>query len=305
MELTPYITIYVLSFLVLLGTAYYVYLRRKSIDEMHSMMVGMTFGMLSGLLTATLFLIPTGNFLLGVVIGTFAGLLFGIPFGKLGGHLGIMEGIIAGPMGGMMGAMLGQMVRPFNIDVFIPFFMFIFLITIVGISYAVHCGASCCTKKSEAKKPVQLSKTFFLVWGIISIVLLAVSILISFSLEEQSSVQTQSQTTLQLPPALQQFVQEEKKEAILKNGYQEIDLEITGSKYSPNIIVVKKGILLKIHAHAAKNAGCAREIVFPDFNKDEIIPADGTKTIEITPLKEGTFVFRCSMDMIRGKLVVQ
>lgn len=302
MEINSYILIYILSMIVLLGTAYYVYLLRKQIDEMHGMMVGMTFGMLSGLLSATLYLIPTGNFLVGVMAGTVIGLLFGIFFGKLGGHLGIMEGIMAGPMGAMMGAMLGQMVRPFNIELFLPFFVFVFLITLIGISYAVNCCANCCIKKTEIKKQILQTKNLFLIWGAITFILLFASYFSQFSIEEKSSVQ--EQTALELPFALQQFVLEEKKEAILKNGFQEIDLQITGSKYSPNIILAKKGILLKIHARADKNAGCAREIVFPDFNVDEIVPAGGTKTIEIMPVNKGTFKFRCAMDMIRGKIEV-
>jgi len=299
---------YVLSILVLLGTAHFVYKKRKTIDEMHGMMIGMTFGMLSGLLSATLFLIPTGNFLIGVMIGTFVGLLFGIFFGKLGGHLGIMEGIMAGPMGGMMGAMLGQMVRPFSIQLFMPFFIFVFLITLIGISYAVNCHVNCSTKKTEIKKQIPQTKNFFLAWGAAVFILLFASYFLQFSIEEKSVVQTpkltSQSTTLQLPPALAQLVLEEKKEAVLKDEFQEIDLRITGSKYSPNIILAKKGILLKIHAHADKNAGCAREIVFPDFNVDEIVPAGGTKTIEIMPANKGTFKFRCSMDMIRGKIEV-
>src|SRR3989338_1538542 len=296
MEINSYIIIYILSLLVLGGTANYVYQRRKNIDEMHGMMIGMTFGTMAGLITGTFFVIPTGNFLLGVIIATFAGLIFGIPFGKLGGHLGIMEGIIAGPMGGIMGSMLGQMIRPFNLSLFMPFFTFILLITLAGISYAVNCKANCCNQKSTSQttKSNRQSTGFFLVWGVIAIILIMASVILKFSLETKIDTtaadnKKENSNTLQLPPGLKQFAKEERKETVLKEGYQEIDLQITGLKYSPNLIIAKKGILLKINARAEKNAGCAREIAFPDFNVNEIIPAGGTKTIEIMPANEGTF----------------
>ncbi len=124
--LDSYVIIYSLYLLITVAVSFYVYSLRKNLDDMHGMMVGMTLGMVAGLAVSTIFVIPTGNFLYGVILGSFVGLFFGIPFGRLGGHLGVVEGVVAGPMGGMMGAMLGQMVRPFDIEIFIPFFSFIF-----------------------------------------------------------------------------------------------------------------------------------------------------------------------------------
>lgn len=304
MENLSYWLMYVLYSLVILAVSFYVYKKRKFVDEMHGMMVGMTFGMFAGLVTATLFLIPTGNFLYGVILGSIIGIIFGILFGKLGGHLGIMEGIVAGPMGGMMGAMLGQMIRPFDIDVFMPFFSFIFIITMLGITYAVNCGVSCC-KTSDIKEK-KISDNFVFTWAFVAAVLILVSILLSFQIESNSTTQTTIQSSSDsLPPFFQQLMQEERKETTVKENYQEIDLRITSSKYSPNVILAKKNLLLKINLYAEQNAGCAREIVFPDFNINKIVPAGGKETIEIMSTKEGEFKFRCSMDMVRGKLIVQ
>lgn len=291
--LNNYAIISVLFLLVICIASVYVFRYRKSLDEMHGMMAGMTLGMISGLVASTLFLIPTGNFLYGFIIGTVIGLFFGIFFGKLGGHLGIMEGIIAGPMGGMMGAMLGQMVRPFNIEIFMPFFAFIFLIIIFGLSYTINCKAGCC-RDEASDRHFKISKCFFVIWAIAAIILLSFSTFMDFSILEKSS----------LPPVLQDAINEEKVNAVMNGNYQEVDLRITGTRYFPNIIVAKKGILLKINARADKNAGCAQEIVFPDFNIDRIIPAGTSSLIELMPDKEGIFVFRCSMDMVHGKLLV-
>jgi heme/copper-type cytochrome/quinol oxidase subunit 2 len=272
------------------------------IDEMHGMMIGMTLGMIAGLLTATIYLIPTGDFLFGVISGSIVGLFFGVPFGRLGGHLGIVEGVVAGPMGGMMGAMLGQMIRPFSIEVFMPFFIFIFLITLLGLSYAVHCGVSCCGVK--AKKPAPVNGTFTALWAISAIVLLGASVLLSFSIAEASPV-SQSSVDVKLPAFLQQASQEVRAETVMKDGYQEIEMSIANSAYSPNVIVVKKGIPLRINVKAEETAGCGSEIVIPDFKIRKIIGPGTTGVIELTPNEAGEFKFHCSMDMAKGKLVVQ
>ncbi len=304
--MNSYLIMYVLLFAVLTASTSYVWKRRKFIDEMHGMMVGMTFGMMAGLMTATLFLIPTGNFLVGTIVGSIVGLAFGMPLGRLGGHLGVMEGVMAGPMGGMMGAMLGQMMRPFNIDVFIPFFTFIFLLTMLGFSYAVHCGVSCCSG-AKAKEAAKLSNGFIGWWTIACIILLGASVLLSFSITDVSASPAQSSSSgdVKLPAYLQQISKETTAEAVQKDGYQEIDMKIENSLYSPNVLVVKKGVPLKINIHATETAGCGAEIIIPDFKIRKIVPAGSDGIIELTPTEEGTFRFHCSMDMAKGKLIVQ
>jgi heme/copper-type cytochrome/quinol oxidase subunit 2 len=304
--MNSFLIMYVLLFAVLAATTSYVWKRRKFIDEMHGMMVGMTFGMMAGLLTATLFLIPTGNFLVGTIVGSIVGLAFGMPLGRLGGHLGVMEGVMAGPMGGMMGAMLGQMMRPFSIEVFMPFFTFIFLLTMLGFSYAVHCGVSCC-RGVKAKEAAKLSNGFIGWWAVACIVLLGASILLSFNITDVSAAPVQVSTSgdVKLPAYLQQATQEVKAEAIIVGDHQEVDLTIANSAYSPNVIVAKKGVPLKINVKAEETAGCGSEIVIPDFKIRKIVGAGTSGVIELMPSEAGTFKFHCSMDMAKGKIIVQ
>ncbi len=297
--MNSYAILFVLSLAVLIGVASYLYPRRKQVDEMHGMMVGMTLGMIAGLVTATLYLIPTGNFLWGVILGSIAGLVFGIPSGRLGGHLGVMEGVVAGPMGGMMGAMLGQMIRPFDIEVFIPFFTAIFLLTMIGITYSVHCGVSCCGGR---KKPAPVGNAFIAPWTIAAIILLSASIVLSFPLG--TSTPTATSSTVKLPGYLQSFTEEIKGDAVVNGNVQEITMKIAQSRYTPNVIVAKKGILLKLNVIAEEDAGCASEIVFPEFKIRTIVGPGTSKVLDILPEREGEFLFRCSMDMARGKLIV-
>ncbi len=297
MQNQSFLIMFILYMAVMGVVSFYIYRLRKTIDEMHGMMIGMTFGMIGGLVAATLFLIPTGNFLDGVIIGSLVGLLLGIPFGNLGGHLGIMEGAIAGPMGGMMGAMLGQMVRPFNIEIFIPFLSIIFLIIMGGLVYAVNCRASCCEVDEKGiKKKSKIPKEIGYALGFAVFLLVLGSFWLSFPLDNESSlINTQNSNNLQV----------DSKEAIVNGNYQEIELQITATRYSPSTIIAKKGIPLRINLNADSNAGCTREILFPDFGIDKIVPAGGKETIEINPTEKGEFKFRCSMDMAKGVLIVK
>jgi len=313
----PYAVLCISSLAVLVASAVYVHKLRENLDEMHGMMAGMTFGMVAGLVIGTLAVLPSGDFLLGVLLGSAAGLLFGVPFGWLGGHLGLMEGMAAGPMGGMMGAMLGQMIRPYSLAVFLPFFMILFSVTMLGLTYSMNCGACLCADPSGQKRSSKPSGMFLMSWMAAIATLLTVSIFFHFSVDAgQDSLTSayspqaspvysaQASGNSALPSYLKALTTEETANAKINGGVQEISLTITGGKYSPNLITVKKGIPLRITVHAAANAGCAREILFPDFGIDKVIPPGSTETIELNPGKEGTFAFRCPMNMARGKLVV-
>ena len=86
---------------------------------------------------------------------------------------------------------------------------------------------------------------------------------------------------------------------------QEVSLRMVSNGYSPQRLVVKKGIPLKINLFAEQGAGCSRAINFPDFKVKKIVQANSSDFVQFTPDKEGTFPFYCAMGMFRGELVVQ
>lgn len=91
--------------------------------------------------------------------------------------------------------------------------------------------------------------------------------------------------------------------AELKNGVQEVALNISAAGYNPSKLVVKKGVPVKILTNSTKDAECIRGIMIPDFNINE--PLDiGNDTLEFTPDKTGTFEFMCQMRMSKGILEV-
>ncbi len=87
-------------------------------------------------------------------------------------------------------------------------------------------------------------------------------------------------------------------------GVQEIKVTVRGG-YSPDIIVVKKDMPVRLNFYRDETSSCSEQVVFGDFGIAKDLPAFKTTTIEFTPDKTGEFTFACGMNMLRGKLIVQ
>jgi plastocyanin domain-containing protein len=85
---------------------------------------------------------------------------------------------------------------------------------------------------------------------------------------------------------------------------QEIKVMVKGG-YDPDVIVVKKGVPVKIDFYRDETTDCSEEIVFGDFGIRKSLPAYKTTSIEFTPEKEGEYQFTYGMGMMRGKLIVE
>jgi plastocyanin domain-containing protein len=85
---------------------------------------------------------------------------------------------------------------------------------------------------------------------------------------------------------------------------QEVRIKVKGG-YTPDVIVVKKGIPVRLNFYRDETDECSDTIVFGDFNIRKPLPAYKTTPIEFTPEKEGEYEFTCGMAMLRGKLIVR
>jgi plastocyanin domain-containing protein len=92
--------------------------------------------------------------------------------------------------------------------------------------------------------------------------------------------------------------------AIGHTGKQEIDVMVKGG-YSPDVIVVKKGVPVRLNFYRDETSSCSENVVFGDFGIARDLPAYQTTAIEFTPERAGEFTFACSMNMLRGKLIVE
>lgn len=92
--------------------------------------------------------------------------------------------------------------------------------------------------------------------------------------------------------------------SVTESGVQQIKVTVKGG-YSPDVIVVKEGIPVRLDFYRDETASCTDQVIFGDFGIARDLPAFQTTSIEFTPDKAGEFVFACGMNMVRGKLVVE
>ena len=271
---SPYTPVFVFTIMLLVWGAYYAVTSKESMSEMCCMMSGMTYGMTSGFFIGAIAGLATTDFMVAMIVGAVSGILFGIPVGRVGGSLAAMEGVMAGPMGGIMGGMTGVMVHFFNVGLFLPFLVIMVTFTVWEMTKVI---------KSSAK----ISKGFLYAGIVISLLAISSAFVNAY-------------------PLAGSFVSPEQPEGYAKvsGGIQEVTIRMGVAQYTPNYIVVKKDIPVRIRLEADKNAGCTRSIVFPDFNIRKTVPGGGTDTVEFTPAKAGTYRFACTMSMASGSIVV-
>ena len=92
--------------------------------------------------------------------------------------------------------------------------------------------------------------------------------------------------------------------AVSESGAQEVAITVKGG-YTPDVIVVQKGRLVRLTFTRQESAACSEQVLFPDFSKSSPLPEGEPTTIEFTPEKAGEHGFQCQMGMLRGKLMVE
>ena len=92
--------------------------------------------------------------------------------------------------------------------------------------------------------------------------------------------------------------------AIREGTHQEISIIVKGG-YTPDTIVVKKGMPVRLNFLRQETSTCSNTVVFVDFNTSAKLPEGETVAIEFTPKKSGEFEFTCQMGMLRGRLIVE
>jgi len=91
---------------------------------------------------------------------------------------------------------------------------------------------------------------------------------------------------------------------VSESGLQEIDVTVKGG-YAPDVIVVERGVPVRLNFYRDETSSCSERVVFGDFGIAKDLPAFETTPIEFTPEKSGEFTFACGMNMLRGKLIVK
>lgn len=101
------------------------------------------------------------------------------------------------------------------------------------------------------------------------------------------------------------FSKRRTKRAVLEeNRLQEITVRVKGG-YDPDVIVVKKGIPVRLNFYRDETADCSEIVIIGEWDIRKPLPAFKTIPIEFTPQKEGEYAFGCGMGMLKGKLIVR
>ncbi|MBC8444261.1 sulfite exporter TauE/SafE family protein [Candidatus Woesearchaeota archaeon] len=91
--------------------------------------------------------------------------------------------------------------------------------------------------------------------------------------------------------------------AVLKDGYQEIRMDVVRSGWSPDKFVLQKDVPVKWIVNGKEITGCNSAIQVPKYGL-EFNVIEGEQTIEFTPTEEGTIKWSCWMGMIPGTFIV-
>jgi plastocyanin domain-containing protein len=89
-----------------------------------------------------------------------------------------------------------------------------------------------------------------------------------------------------------------------EGGVQEINITVKGG-YSPDVVVVREGVPVRLNFYRDETASCSEQVVFGDFGIARDLPAFKNTPVEFTPNEKGEFTWTCGMNMLRGKLVVE
>ncbi len=156
LEKYPWWFFYLNISIATLATAVWHYLSYKAkVTCMLGMMIGMTMGMQTGMMLGAVFGATNGLFL-GAVIGLITGVSVGIFTGKCCGIMGILQGMMAGLMGGVMGPMVTLMLFADHILWFMPLYMLVNVLILLGFSYMIF--EEMVENKEVQKVPISFTK---------------------------------------------------------------------------------------------------------------------------------------------------
>ena len=100
------------------------------------------------------------------------------------------------------------------------------------------------------------------------------------------------------------FGQREATMAKTSGGAQEITVVVNGG-YAPDRIEVVKDKPVRLLFKREEDNPCTEQVVLGEWNIVRDLPQGKIVPVEFTPHESGQFPFHCSMNMVRGTLIVK
>jgi heme/copper-type cytochrome/quinol oxidase subunit 2 len=251
------------------------------------MMSGLLAGYISGILSGELFF-PVG---LGTLIGFILGFIAGQPIGILA----ILTGSATGVMSGIMGALLGAILQFDNPTIILGILLGVYVIILgLVLLFIIVDTNGKLTLDTKGISPFNIVSA-----GLVLIALflfLYSSDLVKIPGESEAA-QTQENTTTNS--------QKQTELNITKETNPKIEMMVTPTGYTPNVIKVKKGVPVELNITNPGDNSCFSTFMMPDFDLNNVNLKAGTTKLTFTPDKEGKYTFSCGMNMFKGTIIVE
>jgi heme/copper-type cytochrome/quinol oxidase subunit 2 len=252
-----------------------------------TMMSGLLAGYISGILSGELFF-PVG---LGTLIGFILGFIAGQPIGVLAILTGSASGVVSGIMGALLGAIL-QFDNP-TIILGILLGVYVIILGLVLLFIIIETNGKL-TLDTKGISPFNILSA-----GLVLIALflfLYSSDLVKIPGESEAAA-TQKTNTSTTP--------KQTELDITKETNPKIEMMITPTGYTPNVIKVKKGVPVELNITNPGDNSCFSTFMMPDFDLNNVNLKAGTTKLTFTPDKEGEYTFSCGMNMFKGTVIVE
>jgi plastocyanin len=250
-----------------------------------TMMGGLLSGYISGILSGELFF-PVG---LGTLIGFVLGFIAGQPFGILA----ILCGSVFGIISGMIGALLGAILQFDNPTIMLGILLGLYVIILgLVILYIIVDTNGKLSLDTQGISPFNIFSA-----GLVLIALFLFLYSSDFVKIPGQAAAAQTQET-NTPPAQTEL-------DITDETNPKIDMMVTPTGYSPNVIKVKKGVPVELNITNPGDNSCFSTFMMPDFNLNNVNLKAGTTKLTFTPHKEGEYTFTCGMNMFKGTIIVE
>ncbi|MDR7077625.1 plastocyanin [Neobacillus niacini] len=292
MYILSIITITIISLI----TGYSIYLlhrHKKKLANLSGIMVVIVITMMGGLLAGYISGILSGSLFLPVGLGTLIGFILGFISGQPVGILAILGGSVSGILSGIVGALLGAILQFDNpaimLGIFLGLYVIILGLVILFIIVETNGKLSFDTKGISP-------------FNILSAGLVLIALFLFLYSSDFVKIPGKSEAA----QAKEEAAAPQKTELDLtKESKPKIEMMVTPTGYSPNVIKVKKGVPVELNITNPGDNSCFSTFMMPDFGLDNVNLKAGKTNLSFTPDKAGQYTFSCGMNMFKGTVIVE
>lgn len=149
------------------ATIWYMSSYKGTVTCMTGMMIGMTVGMQAGMMIGAV-VGGTNGFFTGAMVGMTVAVIAGTITGAVCGVMGAVQGMMSGVMAGTMGSMITVMMFTDNIQIFMPYYMIINVLILLGLIYLFY------EEVVEGKKDLKKKSLDFITFASACVIITAI-----------------------------------------------------------------------------------------------------------------------------------